>query len=205
FTITSSKTGDTYEREIPWDTAQTARQNLTLISSKLIRLFEENLLARVQLQSEPPEADLLIDNSIKAVTPFETFLPLGRHTFLLTLAGHDTLDTKESVAPGNNRFSFLLKPKTIKPPPERISVVIREKEHSPLPWFIASGVLLTVGVIAEAFYINTDKEYDNLVSNDKSEYDNLDREANRWILVRNVTGITCSITTCYGLYKYLSK
>jgi hypothetical protein len=206
FSVITGKDGAKYERDLIWDKAQSARQNLTLMTSKLIRLFEENLLARVQLQSDPSSANLLIDGTIKTVTPFETFLPLGRHKFFLTLKGYDNLETSEVVAPGNNRFSFLLKPTPVAVKPERVSIVIKEKETtSSLQWFIASGLLLTVGLIAEGFYVDTDYDYDNLVTNDRNAFNNLDREANRWLFIRNTTVITCSITTAYAFYKYFSK
>jgi len=84
-------------------------------------------------------------------------------------------------------------------------VVIRERDEGSLQWIIATGVLLAVSIISEGFYIKTDKEYDDLITDDQSEYDNLDREANRWLLVRNVTGVSCSLTGCYALYRHLNK
>jgi hypothetical protein len=200
FSVVAKKDEDSYDREIIWEPSQTVRQNLTLVCTKLIRLFEDNLLARVQLSSEPSYANLVIDETIKAITPFETFLPLGRHDFKLELEGHDKLEVREVVAPGNNRFSFLLKP--IQKPLEKAApIVIREKESSTLPWFIAGGVLFTIGVIAQGFYVKTDNEYDKLISNDVSAYNNLNREAERWLLFRNVTLTSCSITSLYAVYK----
>ncbi len=200
FAVSYGSEAYTMERELSWDLTIKDEQNMAILSAKIVRFFEENLLARVQMQSDPSYAQIEIDGKIKAATPFETFLPLGRHTFFLKLKGYDSLLADEVVTNGNNRFSFLLKPVMVKPEPQQIRVVVKEKQLSTVPWLIASVVLSSVAVFAGANYSETAKDYDKLISNDVAAYDRLNKEASRWLLVRNIAGTACLVTLGYSLY-----
>ncbi|MFA6549606.1 MAG: PEGA domain-containing protein, partial [Candidatus Margulisiibacteriota bacterium] len=159
----------------------------------------------VQITSDPTYAHIIIDKKVKAVTPWESYLAPGNHGISLELAGYEPLEKKLVVTPGNNRLNFTLMPLGMND-----TIIVKE---NPLPkekissktLFIVSFAGALLAGVAQWQYSAYDKEYDQLISNDKNKYDALDKRAEYSMFLRN-TGIVISVSgLCFCTYNRIKN
>jgi hypothetical protein len=183
-----------YAKEIPYNPEESLEQNLTVMLVKILHVFESNILSRVQIASDPSLARMTVDKNIRAITPWESYLAPGNHELVLSLEGYSTLEKIIAVTPGNNRLNY-----TLIPLGRTDTVVVREMAGSPGRKMPAGLLLLAAGAgallagVSQWQYAKADKGYDNLVSNDRNQYDSLHRNASTFLILRN-SGIFVSLS-----------
>lgn len=200
----SIETGDDHKiqtKQIAYNFEEDIEQNLTAMAIKILHVFENTILSRVQITSDPTFAPILIDNKLKASTPWESYLPTGNHELAIKLEGFEPLEKTLAIVPGSNRLNFTLMPLGIKD-----TIIIHEKPktvHSIAPaYFLAlAGAGLIITGIAQWQYSDADKKYQALVSNNKQDYDELHQQSELALIIRN-SGIGFSIS---GIIAYTIK
>ncbi len=205
FTIEVGDDRKIYTKQITYNDMESMDQNITVMTVKILHVFESAILSRVQITSDPTFAHIIIDKKVKAVTPWESYLAPGNHDISLELAGYEPLEKKLVVTPGNNRLNFTLMPIGMND-----TIIVHEK---PLPkekissktLFIISFAGALLAGVAQWQYSTTDKEYDQLISNDKGKYDALDKKAEYSMFLRN-TGIVISVSgLCFCTYNRIKN
>jgi hypothetical protein len=191
-------------KEAVYNPLETLDQNLTVISVKILHALEENVLSRVQIVSDPSITTLSLDNRIQSETPWESYLSNGRHSLHLSLAGYLPLEKEISVAPGNNRFTFVLVPVKLTD-----SVTASQKEmkafsHKRAYLALAVGLLCSAaGVAFQTQYTRTDDKYDHLISRNTDDYSSLHSKAENYLVARNISLGVGGIALGFAAYQWL--
>jgi hypothetical protein len=200
-TILAGPESRRYNKTYPYNPGESASRNATAMLIKIQSVFEENILGRIQVLSEPSGAGVIIDSLVRASTPWEAHLSAGNHRLHLFLDGFKPIDQDVTVMRGNNRFNFTFKTDTTEIRRPAFPAVRVKKDYSGylLGAIFASGLF---SLATQVLYVKTDRKYDDLVSPEKDEYDRLHENAERYIFCRNI-GLTVLATSvgAYVLYQ----
>ncbi|OGJ86766.1 MAG: hypothetical protein A2268_13930 [Candidatus Raymondbacteria bacterium RifOxyA12_full_50_37] len=201
-TIETGSTSKTHEKTILYNSEESIAQNMTILIVKILHVLEEQASARVQIFSEPSEAQLVINRKIMAATPWESVLPYGSHQVNLMKNKYAPISETIAVVPGNNQFRYTLAGLQAEKP--RITPITLGPAERPVAvyWAIIAGSALFFAS-AQFLHASADNEYTDLVSGNAKDYDRLHEKAQQYLYLRNISIVTFSGASLWALYKIL--
>jgi hypothetical protein len=167
-----------YEKSVEFNPGETLAQNAEPLVRKICLTLEEKYSAMLQVVSTPSACSLYLNNRLRGVTPFESFCPVGRNDLVLRAEGYETLRDFIRIAPGNNRYSFILK----------------KEESSRELWkrwyvytFIGGWAALAAGFYFHSAYKSAHNSYLAVRSVSQKDYDRYYDIAERSLVLRNLS------------------
>jgi len=186
----------TFVKEMAYHLEEGVERTVGALLLKISTVFEESILARVQITTEPSFITLTLDGRVRTKTPWESFISVGDHSLKLASPGYVSYSETIVIAPGSNRFNFKLYPIREKSP------VVKERDKYSWLYLVALSVSAVTAGLSYYSYLKADKNYEDLVTGNRSAYDDAHDKTVMYLTVRNISLVTFAGSLCGFAYRY---
>jgi hypothetical protein len=182
------------EKTIAFNAEETLEQNIEMLSRRIFQVYEDKYFAMLQVLSKPGQCSLFINKKSLGVTPYESVYPTGKVELVLKKERYRTFTEMIRVIPGNNRFTFSLKPGKPK---------LWKKWYTYT--FVGGWAVFAASFYFHAAYRDDYRQYHDVRSRDQTDYDRFYDSAKSNLMYRNVgLGISAGliVLSSFNLKNY---